>query len=108
MSTHPTAAEKRIGQVAERLEDTLVDDAGRPADKHIVEEAVAKRAASFEDAPVQEFVPLLVENQAGNDLRERGLRRTWDDADDDGGDDGGEGVTSETAGQESSDNQRAE
>src|SRR5262249_40204384 len=88
--TKPTVAEKRMQQVAARLGETLVDDEGRPADKHVVEEVVAERAAALEEAPVQEFVPLLVENQAGNDLRERGLRRTWDD--DEGGenDDGGE------------------
>ena len=30
-----------------------------------------------QDAPVQEFVPLLVENQTRDELRERGLKVDW-------------------------------
>ena len=42
-----------------------------------VEEVVAEKAAELDDAPLQEFVPLLVENKARDELRHRGLGVDW-------------------------------
>ena len=69
-----TPGEKRLQQLAARLEETLVDDDGQPAQPDVVEQVVAEKAANLEEAPLQEFVPLLVENQARTELRSRGLK----------------------------------
>jgi hypothetical protein len=66
-------AQKRMKQVAERLLDRLVDGEGKSPDPGAVEKVVEDAAHEFDDAVVQDFVPLLVENQASATLRERGL-----------------------------------
>ena len=73
--------DKRIEPVKERLVDDLVDDHGGPADREVVEQAVEAAAAPYAEAPVQEFVPLLVEHEARDDLRQQGLRREPDQED---------------------------
>ena len=57
------------------VQDDLVDEEGRTADPDEIERVVAVTAASLAEAPVQEFVPLLVEHQVRDELRQRGLRR---------------------------------
>jgi len=47
----------------------------------VVERAVDDAAAPYADAPVQEFVPLLVEHEARDELRQQGIRRELDEAD---------------------------
>ena len=75
------ALEKRIDPVKDRLADDLVDDDGRPPDPEVVDRAVDEAAAPYAEAPVQEFVPLLVEHEARDELRRQGLRRELDEAD---------------------------
>ena len=76
-----TSQDKRVETVKERLESDLVDDDGRPADPEQVASAVAAAAEPLADAPVQEFVPLLVEHDARDQLRKDGLHRDLDEAD---------------------------
>jgi hypothetical protein len=74
-----TASDKRVEVVKDRLQDDLVDEDGRPAEPEQVERVVEEKAESFADAPVQEFVPLLIEHQARDELRAQGLRRDLGD-----------------------------
>ena len=73
--------------MSERIEENLVDADGNAASSDVVAAVVEDKAARLEDAPVQEFVPLLVENQARHELHQRGLKVDWsayegaDDAD---------------------------
>lgn len=76
---HPL--DKRIEPLTDRLADDLVDEDGEPADPDVVQQAVEEAAAPYTDAPVQEFVPLLVEHEARDDLRQQGLRRDLEEAD---------------------------
>jgi len=70
-------SEKRLQRLADRLEETLTDDEGRPAERDVVEQVVAEQAAPLEDAPIQEFVPLIVENKSRDELRHRGMTTDW-------------------------------
>ena len=63
----------RVDAVKQRLQHDLVDDQGRPAPTEDVDRVVEAKAESFADAPVQEFVPLLIEHQARDELRQQGL-----------------------------------
>lgn len=65
--------EKRMKQVAERLQGRLVDEEGKSPDPDAVEKVVEEAAREFDNAAVQDFVPLLVENQARGTLRKQGL-----------------------------------
>ena len=76
-----TPQDKRVDNVKERLENDLVDDAGQPAGHEQIADAVDSAAERVADAPVQEFVPLLVEHDAREQLREQGLRRELGDDD---------------------------
>jgi hypothetical protein len=73
--------------MTERIEEHLVDADGNAASSDVVAAVVEDKAARLEDAPVEEFVPLLVENHARDELHQRGLRVDWsayegaDDAD---------------------------
>ena len=67
--------DRRVETVKARLQDELVDEGGRPAEPGDVEEVVDAKAQALADAPVQEFVPLLIEHQARDELRRRGLHR---------------------------------
>jgi hypothetical protein len=75
--------DKRVELVKQRLHKELVDEQGRPAERSEVDSVVDAKAASFASAPVQEFVPLLIEHQARDDLRQQGLHRELDDDTDD-------------------------
>jgi hypothetical protein len=71
--------DRRIDGLAERLSEELVDAAGKPADGAHVAEVVQHAAERLADAPIQDFVPLLVENEARDELRHEGLHRTLPD-----------------------------
>ena len=73
--TEQTADDIRVDTVMQRLEGDLVDADGRPAEPDEVEKVVREKAESLADAPLQEFVTLLIEHQARDELRERGLHR---------------------------------
>ena len=69
--------ERRFRGLAECIEEHLVDEDGNGAPTEVVATVVGEKAADLEDAPVQEFVPLLVENQTRDELRRRGLKVDW-------------------------------
>lgn len=73
--------DERLRSLKRRLRDELVDDNGRPADPNHVDRVVEAKAQSLADAPVQEFLPLLIEHQARDELREHGLHRTLGEID---------------------------
>jgi hypothetical protein len=64
------------------LQDELVNADGNAVDPDDVATVVDAAATSFEDAPVQEFTPLLIEHDARNALRDKGFRRELDDEED--------------------------
>jgi hypothetical protein len=64
---------KRIKKLAERLADEYVTETGEAAPADHVGEIVDAVAEPLADAPVQEFVPLLVENAARDRLHAEGL-----------------------------------
>jgi hypothetical protein len=74
MAEH-TMTDQRLETLRRRLQDELVDHEGRPPAPSDVESVVAAKAGSLAEAPVQEFVPLLVEHQARDELRRKGLHR---------------------------------
>ena len=75
--------DRRIDAVKDRLSSELVDQEGHPADPDQVARAVETAGAELADAPVQEFVPLLVEHDAREELRrQQGLHRELSDVDD--------------------------
>lgn len=69
----------RIDAVVDRLSQEFVDDAGNSADPAAVAEVVHAAASELQDAPVQDFVPLIVENEARDVLHEQGLHRSLPD-----------------------------
>jgi hypothetical protein len=69
--------DRRLESTAQRLQETLVDSDGRPAPAEVVHAAVAETAEPIKDAPVQEFMPLLVENKTRARLREQGFQPDW-------------------------------
>jgi hypothetical protein len=71
--------DQRVYSVKQRLHDELVDANGHPADPNDVDRVVDAKAESLADAPVQEFVPLLIERQARDELRAHGLHRDLGD-----------------------------
>ena len=70
-----TFNDRRVEGLKRRLCDELVDDQGQPPEPDEVERVVTAKAEALLDAPVQEFVPLLIEHQARDELRQHGLRR---------------------------------
>ncbi len=59
--------------IADRLTDELVTSAGEhPSHSHVID-VVEAAAEPLADAPLQQFVPLLVENQARQTLHDEGL-----------------------------------
>ena len=76
----------------------MVDEKGRPAEPDEVDSIVDARARSLSDAPVQEFIPLLIEHEARDDLREHGLHRDLGDETSDGN--GNDGVEDKPAGRD--------
>jgi hypothetical protein len=69
--------ERRYRGMTERIGEHLVDGDGNPPESALVDEVVDDTASRFEDAPVQEFVPLLVENEVRDELHQRGLKVDW-------------------------------
>jgi hypothetical protein len=66
--------DRRLEDMVSRLEERLINDAGDHADRQHVEAIVARRAQDLAEAPVQDFVPLLTEHGAREDLRNEGFR----------------------------------
>ena len=67
--------DRRIESLVDRLQVDLVDDEGVGADRQLVAEVVTDAASKFDGAPVQDFVPLLVEHHAREALADEGLHR---------------------------------
>ena len=76
-----TSSDQRVEAVKQRLRADLVDERGQPAEPDDVARVVDAKADSLADAPVQEFVPLLIEHQARDELRHQGLHRDVGDED---------------------------
>ena len=70
-----TAIDLHVDAVMQRLGEDLVNARGQRAEPKEVERVVRAKAQTLSDAPLQEFVNLLIEHQARDELRERGLRR---------------------------------
>jgi hypothetical protein len=81
MSAHESS-NPRTHALAERLDDRLVDETGAPVPVEVVEQVVARHLQDFEQARLQEFVGLLAEKQAREELRDRGMRHDWSDVED--------------------------
>lgn len=60
--------------IAERLQERFVAEDGSHLDAPAAEPVVEDAAMRFSDAPVQDFVPLVVEHQAADELRATGRR----------------------------------
>jgi hypothetical protein len=69
--------DRRLETTAQRLQETLVGTDGKPAPADVVQAAIAENAEPIKDAPVQEFMPLLVENKTRARLREQGFQPDW-------------------------------
>jgi hypothetical protein len=67
--------QKRLESLVDRLEDDLVDEDGASPDRQHITDIVSDVASKFEEAPVQDFVPLLVEHDARDVLADEGLHR---------------------------------
>jgi hypothetical protein len=67
------ADKQRIDSIADRLAEEYVTDAGDTVERDHVAEVVAAAAETLDGAPVQDFVPLLVENAVRDRLHEEGL-----------------------------------
>ena len=67
--------DRRIDAIAERLSAELVYDDGTPVDPVYVAAVVHAAADELVGAPIQDFVPLLVENEARDVFYDKGLRR---------------------------------
>jgi hypothetical protein len=63
----------RINAMADRLSEEFVTETGDAAEPDHVGAVVASAAERLSDAPVQDFVPLLVENAARDQLHQEGL-----------------------------------
>jgi hypothetical protein len=74
-----TLNDKRVEAVKQRLHNELVDEQGRPPEPSDVDRVVDEKAASFAEAPVQEFTPLLIEHQVRDELRQHGIHRDLGD-----------------------------
>ena len=73
------ANDQRLETLKRRLSTELVDERGRAPDADAVDAVVVATADHLADAPIQDFVPLLVEHQALDERRRRGLHRELDD-----------------------------
>jgi hypothetical protein len=62
-----------LDAIADRLALRLVTTAGQPASHDHVADVVDAAARLLADAPLQQFVPLLVENAARGTLYNEGL-----------------------------------
>ena len=64
-----------LNNITDRLAGQLITPAGQPASHDHVADVVEAAARSLASARVQQFVPILVENLARNELRGQGMRR---------------------------------
>jgi hypothetical protein len=67
------AERQRIKSIADRLAEEYVTESGESAPRDHVEKVVEAVAEPLAEAPVQDFVPLLVENAARNQMHAEGL-----------------------------------
>jgi len=74
-----TVHDKRVEIVKQRLQEELINEQGQPPEPGAVATVVDAKAEVLADAPVQEFVPLLIEHQARDELRQQGLHRSIPD-----------------------------
>ena len=71
-ASHPIP-ESRLDAIAEDLSSRLVDEQGNAPSPEEVKRAVEDKARELSDAPVQDFVPLLAEHAARDELLEQGV-----------------------------------
>ncbi len=64
-----------LSSIADRLTRRFVTSAGQPASPDHVTDVVGAAAMSLAAAPLQQFVPILVEHAAGNALHDEGMQR---------------------------------
>lgn len=76
--TENTFQDKRVDQLKQRLEDELVGDDGQPAPAEEIRRVVDDSAEALAEAPIQDFVPILIEHDARAELRRGGLHREFD------------------------------
>ena len=69
-ASHPLP-ESHLDAIAEDLSSRLVDEEGRSPSPDDVKQAVEDKARALSDAPVQDFVPLLAEHAARDELLQR-------------------------------------
>jgi hypothetical protein len=69
----------RVEILKRRLQEDLIDTQGQPPEPDDVSRVVDAKVESLAHAPVQDFVPLLVEHQARDELRQQGLHRDLGD-----------------------------
>jgi len=74
MSSDEEEHDRRMDDIADRLQARFADADGHHADDDEIDDIVHLKADAFADARLQEFVPLLVEHQASDELRDRGMR----------------------------------
>ena len=67
----------QLDDVSRVLANRLEDEEGNLADPAEVVEVVRAKARELEDARITEFVPLLTERKARDELRTRGLHPRW-------------------------------
>ena len=80
--------DKRLDTLKHQLHYELVDEEGNPADAQDVDDVVTATREHLADEPVQDYVPLLIDHEARDELRRRGLHRKFDP------DEGTEGLSS--------------
>ena len=68
----------QLDDVSRLLATRLEDEEGNLAHPAEVAEAVRAMARQLEEARITEFVPLLTERKARDELRERGLHPRWE------------------------------
>lgn len=74
---------KRTETIVDRLRERFIDSEGQPPARETVAGVVEQTAQQLGDANVQDFVPLLIENQASERLRELGMHADLTSDDDD-------------------------
>jgi hypothetical protein len=67
--------DRRIDAIVERLSDELVHEDGTRADPDHIADVVHAAAVILAEAPIQDFVPLLVETEARDVFYDEGLHR---------------------------------
>jgi hypothetical protein len=73
MTQRSPIPEKRRQAIASQLEERLVDDDGSPPPRERIEAVVEEKAQELADAPVQDYVPLLTEHKARDELMDEGF-----------------------------------